>query len=137
VCNIVSRTGSTRQYYIPVNVAELISSGKLELYVAGSLAEGERNEVRAYAMAFPEIACEIEQIQDAMLDYVGSEDTRMDRNESNDLFSRICEDIQLPEPVSLKTGGLLPLRRPSRLLAAAAAIGDIIRRFTGSRGHVI
>ncbi|MBI1781916.1 MAG: anti-sigma factor [Sphingobacteriales bacterium] len=52
-----------------MNPSDIISSGKLELYVAGSLPETEMREIAAYASQYPEVAREIEQIEQAMVAY--------------------------------------------------------------------
>jgi hypothetical protein len=58
----------------------------------------------------------------AMLDYPGPEEALMDAVESDDLFSKICGDIQESEPRK----SLSPLFRPSQLFIAAAVMGLII-----------
>jgi anti-sigma-K factor RskA len=55
-----------------MNASDIISSGKLELYVAGSLPETEMREIAAYASQYPEVAREIEQIEQAMVAYYAS-----------------------------------------------------------------
>ncbi len=50
-----------------MNVEEYIASGILELYVAGQLSEDENLEVHGYALKYPEIMKEIEEIEAAVL----------------------------------------------------------------------
>ena len=49
---------------------ELISSGKLELYVAGVLSEREMADVAALAEEHPEVAMEIEKIEQVMVEFL-------------------------------------------------------------------
>lgn len=56
-----------------MNPSEIISSGKLELYVAGSLPETEMRQIAAYALQYPEVAREIEQIEQAMVAYYAAD----------------------------------------------------------------
>lgn len=55
---------------LPMNLAELIASGKLELYVAGVLAEREMVDVARLALEDPAIAAEIELIERVMIEFL-------------------------------------------------------------------
>lgn len=52
-----------------MNVKEYISSGILELYVAGALDEAEAKQVEQFANTYPEIKAEIEAISEALKNY--------------------------------------------------------------------
>jgi len=57
-----------------MDVQELISSGKLELYVAGVLSEREMADVAAMALEYKEVADEIEIIEKVMIEFLSPED---------------------------------------------------------------
>src|ERR1700743_2096869 len=100
-----------------MNVQELISSGKLELYVAGTLSDREMGDVAASAQEFPEIAVEIEKIERAMLDFLSPVEFNMTDREKDGQLGHIFGRIHSTD--SLQQGKGVPLRRMSRLAVAA------------------
>ncbi|WP_162852470.1 anti-sigma factor [Dinghuibacter silviterrae] len=103
-----------------MNVQELISSGKLELYVAGTLSEREMGDVAASALEYPEIATEIEKIERAMLDFLSPVEFNMTEREKDSQLGYIFDRIHVHPP---QTG---PIRRINRLGIAAAVAGLIL-----------
>ena len=72
---------------------EIISSGKLELYVAGALSEREMIEMAVGAEEYPVIAQEIEKIEWALCAYLSAQSATMDRAEQGKQISQILEKI--------------------------------------------
>ncbi|PWU03344.1 MAG: hypothetical protein C5B52_03370 [Bacteroidetes bacterium] len=60
-----------------MNVRDLISSGKLEEYVAGVLPEQEMKEISALALIEPELAEEIRRIETAVVEYYTAQNEKM------------------------------------------------------------
>ena len=63
-----------------MDVKEYIASGKLELYVAGALSPEENLEVQHYAIQYPEIRKEIEEIEKAILELTKAASPKMPEN---------------------------------------------------------
>ena len=63
-----------------MDVKEYIASGKLELYVAGALSPEENLEVQHYAIQYPEIRKEIEEIEKAILELTKAASPKMPKN---------------------------------------------------------
>jgi hypothetical protein len=76
-----------------MNVQELISSGKLELYVAGTLSEREMGDVAASAQEYPEVALEIEKIERAMVDFLSPLEFNMAEREKDRQIDLILHKI--------------------------------------------
>ena len=72
-----------------IDVKEYIASGKLELYVAGALSPEENLEVQHYAIQYPEIRKEIEEIEKAVLELTKAASPRMPQ----DGFAKIKAEI--------------------------------------------
>jgi anti-sigma factor RsiW len=72
-----------------VDISEYISSGILELYVAGALEPGQMREVEEVAAHHPEILAEIAAIEETVVRLV-----RTDRNPSPELRSAILRKIE-------------------------------------------
>jgi hypothetical protein len=109
-----------------MDVQELITSGKLELYVAGTLTEREMGDVAAHALEYPEVAGEIEKIERAMLDFLSPVEFDMESREKEEQINEILEKIHDQE-VSLGTGGeVSPLYRRSWVAIAAITIGLVV-----------
>ena len=60
-----------------IDVKEYIASGILELYVAGELSPEENLEVQHYAIQYPEIRKEIEEIEQAILELTEAASPKM------------------------------------------------------------
>jgi hypothetical protein len=103
-----------------MNVQELISSGKLELYVAGTLSEREMGDVAASALEYPEIASEIEKIERAMLDFLSPVEFNMTEREKDSQLGHIFNRIHV------HPAGVHPIRRIGRLAVAAVITGLIL-----------
>jgi len=106
-----------------MNVQELISSGKLELYVAGTLSEREMGDVAAYAQDYPEVALEIEKIERAMLDFLSPVEFELESKEKERQINQIFEKIHEQESEEKR---ITPLFRISKLAVAAITIGLVI-----------
>ena len=108
-----------------MNIQELITSGKLELYVAGTLTEREMGDVAAYAQAYPEVAGEIEKIERAMLDFLSPVEFFTGEAEKERhidiIFGRIHNQEQHQTP-----GRIVSIQRVNRLAFAAITIGLIV-----------
>jgi len=63
-----------------MDVKEYIASGKLELYVAGALSPEENLEVQHYAIQYPEIRKEIEEIEKTILELTKAASPKMPKN---------------------------------------------------------
>lgn len=100
-----------------MNIQELISSGKLELYVAGTLSEREMGDVAASALEYPEIASEIEKIERAMLDFLSPVEFHMTEREKDSQLGHIFERIH----VHGLGGRIVQFRRYSRQAVAVVA----------------
>jgi hypothetical protein len=96
---------------------ELISSGKLELYVAGTLSEREMGDVAAYARAFPEVALEIELIEHAVLDFLSPAAFAMSDAEKERQIQQILDTIH--DQAANGKAPLVPMFGPGRTAAAA------------------
>jgi len=72
---------------------ELISSGKLELYVAGVLSEREMAHVAVVAMEYPEVALEIEKIEQVMIEFLSPAEFRMDETDREKEIDTILDKI--------------------------------------------
>ena len=108
-----------------MNIQELITSGKLELYVAGTLTEREMGDVAAYALAYPEVAGEIEKIERAMLDFLSPVEFFTGEAEKERhidiIFGRIHNQEQHQTP-----GRIVSVQRVNRLAFAAITIGLVV-----------
>jgi anti-sigma-K factor RskA len=67
--------------YAKMNVQELISSGKLELYVAGALSDGEMREIATAAQQNPELETEIRKIESTLVQFYAAEVESMNKEE--------------------------------------------------------
>ncbi|WP_437395886.1 anti-sigma factor [Flagellimonas lutimaris] len=73
-----------------MDVKEYIASGILELYVAGELSPEENLEVQHYAIQYPEIKKEIEEIEKAILKLTGAASPKMPQ----DGFAKVKAEIR-------------------------------------------
>lgn len=105
-----------------MDVQELITSGKLELYVAGTLTEREMGDVAAYAQEYPEVAAEIEKIERAMLDFLSPVEFEMESVEKEREIDEILEKLRDQSPAV----AVFPLYRISKVAIAAITIGLIV-----------
>jgi anti-sigma-K factor RskA len=107
-----------------MKVQELISSGKLELYVAGTLSEREMGDVAASAQEYPEVALEIEKIERAMLDFLSPVEFNMEDKEKERQINQILEKIR--DQSESEKAAVVPIFRMGRLAIAAITIGLIL-----------
>jgi anti-sigma-K factor RskA len=107
-----------------MNIQELISSGKLELYVAGTLSEREMGDVAAYAQEYPEVASEIEKIERTMLDFLSPVEFSMGEPEKERQISQIFDKIHGPGEDSQAV--VVPMHRRGRAAIAAAVAALIV-----------
>jgi anti-sigma-K factor RskA len=107
-----------------MNVSELISSGKLELYVAGTLSEREMGDVATYADEFPEVEVEIEKIELAILDFLSPMEFNMEIKEKEKQIEQILERIHDEQSDERKK--VVPMYGLGRLAIAAIAIGMVL-----------
>lgn len=105
-----------------MDVQELITSGKLELYVAGTLTDREMGDVAAYALEYPEVAMEIEKIERAMLDFLSPVEFEMETVEKERQINEILEKIRDHSA----DGPVFRLHGISRMAIAAITIGLIV-----------
>lgn len=78
-----------------MNEQELIISGQLELYVAGALSPREMSDVAAYARSHPGVSKEIQQIEQALVDWLGQPlfHKPMEKREQDDDIERLLARI--------------------------------------------
>lgn len=82
-----------------MNAQELITSGKLELYVAGGLSEREMRAVAAYAQEHPLVAYEIERIEETVVKWLGeatAPEEALEAGEMERLMARIRDGAATP-----------------------------------------
>ena len=107
-----------------MNVQELISSGKLELYVAGTLSDREMGDVAASAQEYPEVAVEIEKIERAMLDFLSPVEFNMAELEKDRQLDQIFDKIHIHRGAS--DGKVVSMGRMRPLAVAAITAGLIL-----------
>lgn len=94
---------------------ELISSGKLELYVAGTLTESEMSSVASIARESREVASEIEKIERAMIDMLAPAHFDLTEREKDkqllEIFDRISDH---KEVVQTDTLAIPPPKKKAR-----------------------
>jgi len=83
-----------------VEVKDIISSGLLELYVTGSASGEEMLQVEQWAEQYPEVQKEIEELQQAMENYVMANAISPDDSIKEKILSRIQPSIK-QEPFSV------------------------------------
>ena len=111
-----------------MNVRELISSGKLEEYVAGVLPEQEMKDISALALSEPDLAEEIRRIEDAVIEYYTVQNEKMSEVEMEKNIQSIFARSTYNNPqtpvinISDKTNFL----RIDKWLAAAVVAGLIL-----------
>jgi hypothetical protein len=109
-----------------MDVQELITSGKLELYVAGTLTEREMGDVAVYALEYPEVAVEIEKIERAMLDFLSPVEFDMESREKEYQINEILGKIHDQEEITGVNGKVSPIHRIRVMAVAASTIGLIV-----------
>ncbi|ABG57637.1 anti-sigma factor [Cytophaga hutchinsonii] len=111
-----------------MNTQEYISSGVLELYILGALDQKEADEVAYNVAAYPEIAAELEQLQQTMEGYAQAHAVKPSENFKKNLFAEIekraaAETMAAPEKQQPKT---IPLNKPASsfnwLVAASVTV---------------
>lgn len=105
---------------------EIILSGKLELYVAGSLPEVEMREIAALAQQHPEIASEIERIELAMVSYYAQGDEVMSEAEMDKNIAGIVTAVKKEVPVMPIPTGKTVVISMSRTAVAAMISGLVL-----------
>jgi len=108
-----------------MDVQELITSGKLELYVAGTLTEREMGDVATCALENPEVAVEIEKIERAMLDFLSPVEFDMESREKERQINEILEKIH-DQSAAVVQARVSPLYRMRGAAVAAITAGLII-----------
>jgi hypothetical protein len=108
---------------IVMNIQELISSGKLELYVAGTLSDREMGEIALYADDFPEVAYEVSEIELAIVDLLGGSTLTLSDKDKEHELNMIWKRIHAQEAQSK---GVVPMFRVGKLAAAAITAGFIL-----------
>jgi hypothetical protein len=83
-----------------MTVQELISSGKLELYVAGVLSEREMGDIFDMAMVHPEVADEIEKIEQVMIEFLSPQDMQMTEAEKQQQIDIILGKVRTTGAIS-------------------------------------
>ena len=74
--------------------AYLLSSGKLELFVAGTLNEKDMNDISALALTNPIVAKEIEIIERVMLDFLSPSEFSLTKEEVDREIDKIMRSIR-------------------------------------------
>lgn len=108
-----------------MSVEEIISSGKLELYVAGSLPETEMREIAMLASQHRQVAAEIQKIEDTMIAYYAADGEVLSEPEMNNNLSEIFAQGKTVAPVvnmQTPSAKIILLSR----VAVAAMIGGLI-----------
>ncbi len=110
-----------------MNVQEIISSGRLEGYVAGALDEAEMKEISLAAKQHPELAAEIGKIEAAMMQYYAAGVPAMNKAEMDENLRNIFKAEQNTTPVynlntDSKTSKVFSISR----WAAAAMISGLV-----------
>ena len=115
-----------------MDVQELISSGKLELYVAGVLSEREMTDVANIAMENVEIAHEIEVIEKVMVAFLSPIEFSLGEKEKeveiDEILGKIHSQAAPPAEAVAPQPPPAPVREIRRInwLAAALLIGLIV-----------
>lgn len=90
-----------------MTLEELISSGKLELYVAGVLSDREMSDIGILAVENPAVALEIEKIEQVMVEWLSPQEFQMPEAEKERQIDEILGRIRKePRPI---LNGLPPL----------------------------
>lgn len=108
-----------------MNVQDIISSGKLELYVAGALTETEMREVAIFASEYPEVAAEIQKIEELLVAHYSAGAPVMIEEEMNNNLAGIFasgKKTATVVPLSSSKAVVVSLSR----MAVAAMIGGLI-----------
>ena len=109
-----------------MSVEEIISSGKLELYVAGSLPETEMREIAMYASQYPEVSTEIQKIEEMMVSYYAEQGEVLGEVEMNNNLAKIFSINKNGEtPVVAMQGRRGVIISLSRV-AVAAMVGGLV-----------
>lgn len=74
-----------------MNIEEYISSGILESYVLGTATPEEKTEVEKYAITYPEIKAELEEIEKAMNEYAAEHSVTPPSYLKNKILASIAE----------------------------------------------
>ena len=109
-----------------MNVSELISSGKLELYVAGTLSSDEMKEVADAIARHPEVAEEVKRIEAALVASYASYAPPLSEEEMN---AQVRAILRSDSDQSLLS--VVPPRKESRLVsmsrfAVAAMVAGLV-----------
>ncbi len=107
---------------------ELISSGKLELYVAGTLTESEMSNVANIALESREVAFEIEKIERAMVDMLAPAHFDLTEWEKDKQLLEIFERITDQYPQAQTDSLAIP--PPKRKLQVPKIISLVIASLT-------
>lgn len=119
-----------------MEVKDIISSGLLELYVTGSASAEETRQVEQWAEQYPEVKREIEELQEAMENYVMSQAIQPESSIKEKIFLRIqSSSTQQPSVIRTFEKGAKVYSMPSYYKWAVAAsiillIGSLILNYT-------
>ncbi|GMN09265.1 hypothetical protein MTsPCn9_02790 [Croceitalea sp. MTPC9] len=105
-----------------MDIKKYISSGILELYVAGLLSEKENLEIDGYAQEYPEIKAEIEAIETAILDLTQKSSPGLPSTSFETIKTEIREVVQLEPKVVKKTPWTSYLGWAASIIFAAGLI---------------
>lgn len=110
-----------------MNTQEYISSGVLELYILGALDQKEADEVAYNVAAYPEIAAELEHLQQTMEGYAQAHAVKPSENFKKNLFAEIekraaVEASASSEKQQPKTIALKPVSSFNWLVAASITV---------------
>ena len=112
-----------------MNIDDLITSGRLELYVAGTLSQREMGEVALYAMEYPEVAVELERIERAMVDFLSVEAIHMEDREKERQIDLILNLIHHQDVLEFRPRKVVRL---SRFAVAAIFAGLLLTTLTAA-----
>ena len=82
-----------------MEVKDIISSGLLELYITGLTSKEETLQVEQWAEQYPEVKKEIEELQDAMENYVMAEAIQPDESLKGKILAKIQADDSAKEKI--------------------------------------
>lgn len=105
-----------------MEIKDIISSGLLELYVSGLASEQETLQVEQWALQYPEVKIEIEELQLVMENYALSAAIEPDKSVKEKIFSRIRQDETVVENTSERISAKVIAIPPFYKWSVAASI---------------
>ena len=120
-----------------MNVNDIISSGLLELYVTGAATNEEAVQVLQWAMQYPEVQRELDELQEALENYALSEAVEPGAEIKEKIFSRIQAEPEQQKvvPGNFNRKETVVYSLPSYFKWAAAAciillLGSLVLNYT-------